>query len=327
MRFGTSLGESLPALQFHGVNRGAGNWYQFTLESEQLEVRVLPEVGGKIGQIRDKLTGYDFLIAPQRPYKTIAADESWLDHDTSGIDDCFPNVAAGPYPSEPWTGILLPDLGEWTHETWRVTEATVCEVTLERTGSRLFYAGRKRISVRPDRSVELSYRLENTGTSPFRYMWSAHPLISVPGHFELILPPGEIEFRTFPFDHTSHVWPQFGGIDLSRSCLPHGKTLKIFLIGLSQGWCALRQPTCTLRFIFSVDTTPVLGIWLNNFGFAASPASPFRCIAIEPCTTASDLLDALPPDQYPIIGPGDTTEWSYRVAMSNTSEESLSRRL
>ena len=90
------------------------------LQSSALQVDVLPEVGGKIGQIRYTPSGYDLLIPPQRPYLTIPTDGDWLKHDTSGMDDCFPNVAAGAYPEPPWTSAKLPDLGEWTHSEWSV---------------------------------------------------------------------------------------------------------------------------------------------------------------------------------------------------------------
>ena len=68
------------------------------IESSQLTVEVLPEVGGKIAQIRDKGSLYEFLIPAQTPYRTIPSDGDWTQCDTSGMDDCFPNVAAGDYP-------------------------------------------------------------------------------------------------------------------------------------------------------------------------------------------------------------------------------------
>jgi hypothetical protein len=288
------------------------------LESKRMELLVLPEVGGKIGQIRDKDTGYELLIPPQRPYKTIAPGESWLDHDTSGMDDCFPNIAAGPYPFEQWTGILLPDLGEWTHGTWQLGTVTNSEIALERTGELLPYFARKRITIAGDRALRFSYHVKNTGKAPFRYMWSAHPLISVPAGFELVLPPGAAGFRVFPFDNELYRWPHFGITDLSRSWIPEGQTLKIFVTGLSEGWCVLRQRHCTMRFTFDLGATPVLGLWFNNAGFPDAAAAPFRCIAVEPCTSASDLLDALPPDAYPVVEPGCANEWSVEVEIEDT---------
>jgi len=170
------------------------------IESSTLALDVLPEVGGKIGQIRDKLSGREFLVAPRKPYRTIPLDGDWLQFDTSGMDDCFPNIAAGPYPTGPWAATQLPDLGGWTHGCWNVIEAGQSRVVLERTGEALPYSVRKTVRFVEECTLEFSYRVQNRGEFPMRYMWSAHPLISVEGPFELRLPAGDLLFRTFPSD-------------------------------------------------------------------------------------------------------------------------------
>jgi hypothetical protein len=282
------------------------------IESPALAVDILPEVGGKVSQIRDKLGGHTFLVPPQRPYRTIPTDGDWLLHDTSGMDDCFPNVAAGAYPEQPWAGASLPDLGEWTHGIWQIVHAETREIILEKMGKALPYLAVKTIRFVDDHSLEFSYRVENHGL-PIRYLWSAHPLISVQSEYELILPPGNLTFTTFPADGTTYEWPTFKGKCLSREWISHGKTLKIFITGLSEGWCELRLPTHTLRFVFDLSAVPVVGVWLNNFGFPPAGERAFRCIAIEPCTSPSDLLDNLDPGAYPRIAAGETASWSLQL--------------
>jgi hypothetical protein len=283
------------------------------IESSTLAVEILPEVGGKIGQIRDKRSGREFLIAPRKPYRTIPLDGDWLQHDTSGMDDCFPNIAAGPYPSEPWVATQLPDLGEWTHGCWNVIEADENRVILERTGEALPYFTRKTVRFAEDRVLEFSYRVENRGESPLRYMWSAHPLIAVLGPYELKLPSGDLTFRTFPNDGKEHAWPHFEAGNLSQEWISRGRTLKIFISGLTEGWCELCMPEHTLRFTFDVRVTPIVGIWFNNFGFPAGDAAPFRCVAVEPCTSPSDLLDELPASAYSFIPERASASWSLRL--------------
>ena len=68
------------------------------LRSRSLEVEVLPEVGGKIAQIRDLADGRLWLVPAQAPYVTLADGTNWTDYDISGMDDCFPNVDACTYP-------------------------------------------------------------------------------------------------------------------------------------------------------------------------------------------------------------------------------------
>jgi hypothetical protein len=291
------------------------------IESSTLAVDVLPAVGGKIGQIRDKLSGREFLVAPRKPYRTIPHGGDWLQYDTSGMDDCFPNIAAGPYPSEPWAATRLPDLGEWTHGCWNVIEADDNRIVLERMGVDLPYFVRKTIRFARDRTLEFSYHVENRGEFPLRYMWSAHPLISVEGRYELKLPPGDLTFRTFPSDGKHHAWPQGEGGDLSHEWISRGKDLKIFISGLTAGWCELRLPEHTLRFTFDVRMTPVVGVWFNNFGFPAEGAGPFRCVAVEPCTSSSDLLDELPASAYPCIPAGGCASWSLGLEIINANAE------
>ena len=66
--------------------------------------------------------------------------------------------------------------------------------------------------------------VENRGAAPIRYMWSAHPLISVPASFALEVPPGNLTFRTFPNDGKVRRWPMYQGADLSRSWVAEGET-------------------------------------------------------------------------------------------------------
>jgi hypothetical protein len=283
------------------------------IQSSALLVTVLPEIGGKIGQIRDRHSGRDLLIPPQRPYRTIPLDGDWLEHDTSGMDDCFPNVAKGQYPEEPWATVLLPDLGEWTHGVWTVSPSQPSEVVIERAGTAFPYFATRTIRFVEERTLEFSYRVENRGSASIRYLWSAHPLISVPDEYEIQLNPGNLSYRLFPSDGKVRPWPSFGNLDLSRAWIPAGTDLKIFVTGLSEGWCTLRLAAHTLRFAFDLRDAPVLGLWFNNCGFPAGSDRPFRCIAVEPCTTPSDQLDELGPSAYRVLAPGATACWSLRL--------------
>jgi hypothetical protein len=285
------------------------------IESSALAVEILPEVGGKVGQIHDKLCGRSFLVPPQRPYRTIPADGDWLVHDTSGMDDCFPNVAAGLYPEHPWRGTSLPDLGEWTHGVWQIVNAGPEKIIMERAGETLPYFASKIVRFVNDRVLEFSYEVENRGQLPIRYLWSAHPLISVQDEYDLLFPPGNLTFTTFPRDGRTYDWPAFDGKCLSREWIRRGSNLKIFVSGLTEGWCELKLPTHTLRFVFDLSIVRAVGIWLNNLGFPSGDERAFRCIAVEPCTSPSDLLDDLDPGSYRRIAAGETARWALQLSI------------
>lgn len=284
-------------------------------------VEVHPEIGGKVGQIHDKIISCDLLVPPQRPYRPIPVNGNWLLHDISGMDDCFPNVAAGAYPEAPWMSARLPDLGEWTHTSWRLTKTMETEVAMEAEGHALPYFAIKTIRFVGERTLEFSYRVENRGQSSLRYLWSAHPLIAVQEEYELQLPPGDLKFRVFPMSDGIHRWPVFKGTRLSNEWIPQGTTLKIFVTGLTEGWCALQLPNHTLRFSFDRHTIPAVGIWFNNLGFPSQSERPFRCIAVEPCTTPSDLLDGLEATAYPRIASGGAAAWSVRLNIASPKTE------
>jgi hypothetical protein len=232
------------------------------------------------------------------------------------MDDCFPNVAAGYYPGEGYANVLLPDLGEWTHGSWDVLTADPTAITMERRGDRLAYLAQKTLRVVDETTLMFSYRVENHGSFPIRYLWSAHPLIAVPNNYRLIVPGDEITFSTFPADGQSYRWPRRGETDLACEWIPGRTSLKVFLSGLQDGWCELQMPEYTIRLTFSLATTPVLGIWFNNYGFPSRSANPFRCIAVEPCTSPSDLLDDCDAAAYPVLSAGGAASWVLRMQIA-----------
>lgn len=285
------------------------------LESSALLVDILPEVGGKIAQIHYKASQCNLLIPPQRPYRPIPIDGDWLKHDTSGMDDCFPNVAAGTYPEPPWSGAKLPDLGEWTHLVWSIEKSERGELVMRAEGHALPYTAIKAIRFADEHTLHFSYSVVNHGPHSFRYLWSAHPLIAVGERFELEFPHGDLTFRLFPPTADSFTWPNFKGTQLSNDWIPSGTTLKIFVTGFSQGTCELALPNHTLRFAFDTHVLPSVGIWFNNFGFPRDGNRPFRCIAVEPCTTSSDLLDHLDASAYAQVPPRATALWEMQLTI------------
>ena len=275
------------------------------LRSTALEVTVLPEIGGKIARIRRMPNGQDVLIPPQRALQSLPETAArWVNYDTSGMDDCFPNVDEGEHPD---FGVRLPQLGEWVYGGWAVAESSPEIVVLERMGRLLPYAAVKRVSFAAPDALRLEYTVRNTGERAFSYLWSAHPLLAVGEEFEISLPGMELEYVTYPRTGGPCHWPYRGAVNFTREWIPRGQTLKLFVTGIAEGWCELHQPQSSIRFTFDPAATPVLGVWFNNFGFPTG--SPFRCIAVEPCTSASDTLHELPANSRRMLAPGESAQW------------------
>jgi hypothetical protein len=287
------------------------------IESSALQVYLRPEVGGKITQIVDLRSEQPILVPPSKPYTTIPPGACWLDYDLSGMDDCFPNIAPGSYPGSRWAETPLPDHGEWVYGAWKVEAATGKAIRLQRAGIALPYSARKTVQLIHDDTIRIDYEVENLGDVSLRYLWAAHPLILVNElGYRLTLPKGTKQARIL-MDRLPFEWPLFKGIDLSSTWIPDGPPLKLFILDLTEGWCDLGLSHCTLRFEFDLATNPKLGIWLNNFGFPLPPQKSIRCIAIEPCTSASDKLDDLDADTYPMIPPRSTTTWALTLKVGS----------
>lgn len=285
---------------------------ELVLSSTALDVMVLPKVGGKVRQIVDKKTGDTLLVSPQKPFRQIPLGTEWTNYDTSGMDDCFPNIEPGKYPFPAWQGKQLFQMGEWVYGGWEVERAGDEVLTLERNGTSFDYHARKTFRMVDANTLEIHYTVENLSDLPFRYLWSAHPLIAVKDEFVLTIPKGDTTFTTFPRQKEVCRWPIYGSTDLSAQWIPRGDTLKIFLSGLSKGQCNLAFSDHNVSITFDLTTTPILGVWFNNFGFPERE-NPFRCIALEPCTSASDLLGDLGESAYPLLKPHDTNHWWIKV--------------
>src|SRR5512140_3982087 len=71
---------------------------------ENADVRdvFIPELGCKMTELRNLRTGKQFLLGPQSVggrYRRASYGANFAEFDTSGFDECFPAVAAGPYRS------------------------------------------------------------------------------------------------------------------------------------------------------------------------------------------------------------------------------------
>jgi len=105
------------------VSRSSLNGFEVvTAQNRALALTMLPDLGGKITSIRDLRSGREWLWSnPALPYRRLAYGASYLrEADTGGWDECFPTVAACPYPSHPWQGTPLPDHGELWPQPWRL---------------------------------------------------------------------------------------------------------------------------------------------------------------------------------------------------------------
>jgi galactose mutarotase-like enzyme len=300
-----------------------GGFRRITLSADDLEVSVLPELGGKIQALRK--AGHErnaLLEPPERPYRRAPRGAAFEEFDTSGFDECFPTVAACASPDEP--GVTLPDHGElwtapWTCE--REGDALRMEAQLE--GRPWRFA--RRMSIQQG-ALRLEYEVISLADRPLRYLWSAHPLLAVSPGSRIILPDG-VRSMVVESSRGERVgprgaeipWPGDGSDRLDVLAGPErGWAEKLFTEGLNEGFCELHDAhsDVSVSFRFDPQTMPYVGLWICQGGWPESRASRHFTVALEPCSGRPDsLAEAVSRGECATLAPRGVNRWILEVEM------------
>lgn len=272
------------------------------LANAHLSVEALPGAGGKLTSLRDS-SGREWLWrSPRLPLKAPTYGASYVrEHDSGGFDECFPSVAEGPFPAEPWRGVAIPDHGELWGLAWDC-ERTEHGLTMGVDGVRFPYRFERSLMLCADApEVRLRYRVLNRAPFPFPFIWSSHPLLAIRPGMRLLLPEGALmrvyggSDPAFGACGATLTWPMLAGRDLSRLPGPEaGYSVKLFGDSPSRGWVGLHDPrsATTLRMEYDPERVPQLGLWLNMGGWTPFEGeTPYYNLGLEPCIGAGDDLD------------------------------------
>ncbi len=283
-------------------------WKTEVLENDYLKVTVIPELGAKIAQIKDKHANYEWLWEdPTRPLRARQGTDKYDEHDISGFDECFPNIGISSYPGNP--NLVLPDHGELWSQAWSYRTTSDSIVTTAR-GKVLPYKFERKITLK-DRSLIFSYVIENVGQESFKGFWSAHPLFHAVEGMQILLngnPPMTKEFGFsgrmgsdgvdgYAGHSDSYTWPNTIGEsgkshDLSQVTLAKPLTDKVVVTAPKDGSVTLLNPrhNCSAQFMFNPQEIPYVGICFNldAWPFTGRKA---RWLAIEPSLGPTDRLD------------------------------------
>ena len=154
------------------------------LRGDELEVVVVPALGMKLTNLR-RPRGREWLwrndqmpLAPPRPEASFVETA-----DSGGWDECFPTVAPSPVPGSPAGTPPLPDHGELWSAAWTSSvyaHAGGATLAAAASGRLLPYEFHRELTVDPHEPLlRLGYRVRNTGSTPFPWIWCAHPLLTV----------------------------------------------------------------------------------------------------------------------------------------------------
>jgi galactose mutarotase-like enzyme len=256
-----------------------------TLRAGPLVVELNEDLGGEITRVRYR--GHDLLASYDWPAPVAASRSStygdpkldWLSEYRGGWQLLVPNAGAACVVS----GVPLPFHGEWSRTRVTVSMRAAHRVVMT-AGARLPLTIQREVSVATDpHRVLARTSVTNVSGSPVPFVWGEHPAFAVGPGDRIDLPPCDI----VDGDGTSigrRPYRAGGtGLDVVDSARPQESVH--YLVGLSEGWAALRRAHVGMALAWDVGDFPYAWLW-HEIG---SPGFPFygrsSIVAIEPASS------------------------------------------
>ncbi|HEX8340235.1 MAG TPA: DUF5107 domain-containing protein [Tepidisphaeraceae bacterium] len=279
-----------------------------TIENEHLKLAVWPQFGGKIASAIDKADGFELLYnipeeLPTRCQYDMAYDMAF----SSGWDECFPAVAAGPYPLHPYQGVPVPDHGElWPLPTTAVP--TLNGITTVWHGLRFGYRLTRKLYL-DGPTIRAEYTLINLAPFDFRFLWSPSLLLST-------LSPIELNLSDAPMAG-GFLWPQIdaGTRFTTFDALPPGQSWSLLSDAPLSTPAGVRYPARGRRLLIAYDSADSVAAWwavLLDTGLLAGS----RYVSVAPITArAESIKEAVDLDTAATVKASGRITWSMQLAV------------
>ncbi|KRF43810.1 hypothetical protein [Paenibacillus sp. Soil787] len=311
-----------------------GSWTQIESEgyltwvgqTNGISLTVIPSLGSKVTSLVNRKTNREWLWRSGKPLGNTGFGSSFSTGDESGWDEMFPSINKCFYPEKPWKNQMIPDHGEvWSLEwsSHSLGDELYCRVN----GVHFPYTLEKVYSFADEDTLRIDYCLKNHASSPFSFLWAAHPLFRVREGMVLNVPNNmtEIEIsyseqeRLGVFNDRKS-WPLIqtdnGSVDLSMIEPAEGKFAEKYWFAkkVKNGWAQLSDPATgeavTLRF--PPEQVPYLAIWANYGGYGGH-----YHFAIEPATgKMDDLSHALRHNETATVEANGEYKWFIEVVIN-----------
>jgi len=314
----------------------------YILTNGQVQLTIIPELGGKIISIQDLSTGREWLWRnPHLPLQPVAYDASFIEkYDTGGLDECFPAILGGEYPDEPWKGAIIPDHGELWCQSWNVhiVEESEKKIILKMSchGVRFPYYFERNLTFSAESPVlVLDYQVTNLSSFDMPFVWSIHPLMNIEEGMRLLLP---FEIKSVRLgagvdgflgeSGSQHTWPvtkRADGQAIDLSLVPasdFGKAYKIYaypLNGIAQIETGITDPGGKHSFIFRFRPKDIthISLWMNYGAWSGSGSEPYFNLGLEPCIGGTDALqNAKDLGEYGSLPAREAREWTLELLIT-----------
>ena len=319
-----------------GPGPAFGSLETIALDNDRVRVVVVPALGARVISFSDRFAAREWLVAgdPPEDPEAWAGQGAVFDGDVAfGWDECLPTVGRCADPLDPAAARLRDHGDQWGRPTPVTAQGEVLVATW--SGTAWPYQFTRRLRLDGPRLVA-EYELENHGDRELPILWSMHPLLALePGaHVEVeglasVRVTAAVSVPIGPVP--GHVaWPETPGTDGPMIALDvvrersAGTALKLYggweLYGSWDsvsgeglpGVAAVRQPDgSALELTWYAPIAPNLGLWLDDGGWPAPPATPRTQHALEPTTSPDDdLAAAIANGRALMVAPAERVAWS-----------------
>lgn len=262
-----------------------------SLENAKIRLIIRPDLGGRIDQLQDLITGREWLWHPpdyDKQTRTLAIGESFDQHWSGGWDEIFPNDAAGPF-----QGRNLADHGELWSQDWQVIAKTENSITLQYQCQTVPVQVQKKIQVHETLpEAQIDYWLQNQSYDRIPFLFKQHAAIAIEAGDEIILPacliePVDLGFSKIIGQHEKTCFPTAldrDGKPIEVNQIPPASSkLQEFYYSsdLAIGHCGIRNQKSQSLLIFSFDRADFPYVWVfQSYGGWQG----HYVIVLEPCT-------------------------------------------
>jgi hypothetical protein len=281
------------------------------IENECIRCEIVPQCGGKITSVFNKILNKEFLWSNQNlELQQHSAGDAYDPNFWGGIDELLPNDLP-----ENIDGIDLPDHGElWTTALQYVITDNRVKLSGLLPLSGLYYE--KSIGLETGQpKINLQYTITNRSLITRHFMWKLHAALLIAGGDRIIsnahkAKVADVQYSRFKSD-SAFDWPVIENTDASVIPALNGEMDFFYLYDLEKGLMQLHHISDETKFTIEYDTAVFPYQWL--FSSYGGFDGHYTAI-LEPCTTMPiSVNDAKVSGQCSVLAPGEKIETSVGI--------------